>query len=97
MKPTHSALGLALTACALILGACGKQTTLERPRPLFGVPARAETARANEPARPGSVEENQDPASSSATTRQARIPGTNPNPFGGPSGPGFPASGPGRE
>ena len=77
---------LALAALTL-LAACGKQTPLERPAPMFG------GARPNEPSQPGSLQESIDPASSSATTRQTRIPGTNPDPFSGPSGPGFPNSG----
>ncbi len=82
---------------ALTLTGCGKQTELQRPGTLYGPAARADaSANANKPSAPGSVKENQDPASSSATTRQSRIPGTNPDPFSGPSGPGFPNSGPGR-
>ncbi len=94
MKPSVVA---ALALSMLALAACGKQGALERPGPLFGVAPRPDTARANQPSVPGSVEENLDPASSSATTRQQRIPGTNPDPFSGPSGPGFPNSGPGRD
>ena len=77
---------LAIAAMTL-LAACGKQTALERPGPMFG------GAQANQPSEPGSLQESIDPASSSATTRQTRIPGTNPDPFSGPSGPGFPNSG----
>ena len=90
----------ALAASALtlaMLNGCGKQADLQRPGPLFGPAARADAgANANKPSAPGSLKENQDPATSSATTRQSRIPGTNPDPFSGPSGPGFPNSGPGR-
>lgn len=85
----------ALTA-SLALAACGKQTALERPGPLFGATPRADAANANRPSQPGSVRENLDPASSGGTSKQSPIPGTNPNPFGGPSGPGFPGSGPER-
>jgi hypothetical protein len=95
MKPFK--IAVAVGAAALLLAACGKQTPLERPGPMFGAPARADAASANRPSEPGSVQENLDPATSSATTRQSRIPGTNPDPFSGPSGPGFPNSGPGRE
>jgi len=38
--------------------------------------------------------EVKDPARSSATIRQQPIRGSNPDPFGGPSGPGMPNSGP---
>lgn len=93
MKP----IIIAAVLGALTLTGCGKQTELQRPGPLYGPDARADaSANANKPSAPGSVKENQDPASSSATTRQSRIPGTNPDPFSGPSGPGFPNSGPGR-
>lgn len=93
MKP----IIIAAVLGALTLTDCGKQTELQRPGPLYGPAARADaSANANKPSAPGSVKENQDPASSSATTRQSRIPGTNPDPFSGPSGPGFPNSGPGR-
>lgn len=93
MKP----IIIAAVLGALTLTGCGKQTELQRPGPLYGPAARADaSADANKPSAPGSVKENQDPASSSATTRQSRIPGTNPDPFSGPSGPGFPNSGPGR-
>jgi len=93
MKP----IIIAAVLSALTLTGCGKQTELQRPGPLYGPAARADaSANANKPSAPGSVKENQDPASSSATTRQSRIPGTNPDPFSGPSGPGFPNSGPGR-
>ena len=95
MKPITIA---AFTFVALALTACGKQTVLERPGPLFGrASPRADTGIPNAPSKPGSVKENMDPATSSATTRQARMPGTNPDPFSGPSGPGFPNSGPGRQ
>ncbi|MEI6281966.1 MAG: hypothetical protein WCP82_04515 [Alphaproteobacteria bacterium] len=93
MKP----IIIAAVLGALTLTGCGKQIELQRPGPLYGPVARADaSANANKPSAPGSVKENQDPASSSATTRQSRIPGTNPDPFSGPSGPGFPNSGPGR-
>jgi hypothetical protein len=94
MKPLTLAVAL---GAALLLAACGKQTPLQRPGPMFGLPERANPANANRPSEPGSVQENLDPASSRATTRESRIPGTNPDPFSGPSGPGFPNSGPGRE
>jgi len=49
---------------------------------------------ANKAARPNSTGEVKDPARSSATIRQQPIRGSNPDPFGGPSGPGMPNSGP---
>ena len=93
MKPLLIVL---LGASALGLGACGKQGALERPGPMFGgAAARAAAgAQANQPSQPGSVRENIDPATTSATSRESPIRGTNPDPFGGPSGPGFPGSGP---
>ena len=55
-----------------ILGACGKQGTLDQPGPIWGtVPQSAA----------GSKEENMDPASNNRSSREAPIPGTN-NPFG---------------
>lgn len=56
------------------LAACGKQGTLEQPRPIFGtVPQSAA----------GSKEENMDPASNGRSQREAPLPGTS-NPFGTP-------------
>jgi hypothetical protein len=43
---------------------------------------------------PESVRENIDPASSGTNSRVSPIQGTNPDPFGGPSGPGFPNAAP---
>ena len=82
-----------------MLASCGKLGDLEQPRPLFGDAAKAKydaekraaavsNAETNRPSTPGTNRENIDPASSNGTTRQAPIQGTNPNPFGGPSGPG---------
>jgi hypothetical protein len=96
---------LALAIPAAGLSACGKLGDLEQPAPLFGDAAkakyeadrRAAAAKAadnNRPANPGTNRENIDPASSNATSREAPIRGTSPDPFGGPSGPGFPAAGP---
>jgi hypothetical protein len=84
------------------LAGCGKMGELEKPAPLWGAKEkakyeaekRAASASANKPSKPGSVQENADPATSSANTRQQPQKGTNPDPFGGPSGPGFPNSGP---
>ena len=101
----HSVVALAAVFLAgTALGGCGKQGALERPAPLWGAKQKAEydaahrksSAEANKTSRPGSVQENADPATSNATTRQAPQPGSNPDPFGGPSGPGFPNSGPQR-
>ena len=95
-----------LGASALILAACGKQGQLERPAPMFAsaqeraaYEARraAASAQANQPSRPGSVRENIDPATATGTSKQSPIRGTNPDPFNGPSGPGFPAAGPSRD
>ena len=102
MKP---ALIVLMGASALILSACGKQGALERPAPMFNNAERAAyearraaaSAEANQPSQPNSVRENIDPATTAATSRQSPIRGTSPDPFGGPSGPGFPGSGPGRE
>jgi hypothetical protein len=43
------------------------------------------------------VRENIDPATATGTSKQSPIRGTNPDPFNGPSGPGFPAAGPSRD
>jgi predicted small lipoprotein YifL len=95
----------ALAAVFVLSGAlagCGKMGELERPAPLWGAKEkakydaekRAAAATAHKPSKPGSVQENADPATSTATTRQSPQKGSNPDPFGGPSGPGFPNSGP---
>lgn len=93
-------------ASVLVLAACGKQGALERPAPMFNDAQRAAydaqrraaaSAVANQPSRPGSVQENIDPATTDATSRQSPIRGTSPDPFSGPSGPGFPNSGPSRD
>jgi predicted small lipoprotein YifL len=102
MKPHVIVL---LGVSALALAACGKQGVLERPAPMFNNAQRAAyeaeraaaSAQANQPSRPNSVRENIDPATTNATSKQSPIKGTSPDPFGGPSGPGFPNSGPGRE
>lgn len=94
---TPSKILLICGLAALALSACGKQAPLERPpAPLFGK-ARADAGNPNRPSEPGSVRENKDPATSSGTNRQSPIPGSAPSPFGGPSAPGFPGSGPGRD
>ena len=100
-------LVIALALALPLVGAagCGKLGDLEQPAPLFGEAAkakyeaerRAAAARANDNNRPsvtGTNRENIDPASNNDTSMRAPIQGTNPNPFGGPSGPGFPGSGP---
>ena len=103
-RPLIVALALAVPAAGL--SACGKLGDLEQPAPMFGDAAKAKyeaDRRAaaitaddnNRPSTPGTNRENIDPASSNASSRNAPIQGTNPNPFGGPSGPGFPAAGPG--
>lgn len=97
-------MGAALLATPLLSG-CGKLGDLERPAPMFGDAAKARYEAekraaavsgndANRPAVAGTNRDNIDPAATDATSRQAPIPGTNPDPFGGPSGPGFPGSGP---
>ncbi|MBO9708466.1 MAG: hypothetical protein J7521_09660 [Caulobacter sp.] len=91
-----------LAAVALSAAACGKQAPLERPAPLwnaqkkaaFEAERRAASAQANKPARPNGTQENMDPASSNRTTRAAPLGGTQSDPFGGPSGAGFPSSQP---
>lgn len=88
--------GALMAGAALSLGACGKQADLQRPAPLFGK-ARADAGNANRPSLPGSLQENRDPATSNATNRESHLPGAAPDPFGGPSAPGFPGSGPGRD
>jgi hypothetical protein len=104
-RPLIVALALAIPAVGL--SACGKLGDLEQPAPMFGDAAKAKyeadrragaakAADNNRPSNPGTNRENIDPASSNATSRDAPIRGTNPNPFGGPSGPGFPAAGPGN-
>ena len=100
-KLSMTALAAVLLAAGALSG-CGKQGALERPAPLWGAEAkakyeaehRAASAAANKTTKPNTVQENTDPATSSATTRQTPQKGTNPDPFGGPSGPGFPNSGP---
>ncbi len=102
-KFTVVALAAVLATGGLLAG-CGKQGDLDQPAPLWGAKAKADyearhraaSAEANKTSRPGSVQENADPATSSATTRQSPQAGSNPDPFGGPSGPGFPNSGPQR-
>ena len=103
MKPALIAL---MGLSALSLAACGKQGQLERPAPMFmsaqeraAYEARraAASAEANQPSRPTSVRENIDPATTNATSKQSPMRGTSPDPFNGPSGPGFPAAGPSRD
>ena len=97
----HLLLTLGL-AGAVLLSGCGKLGDLERPAPLFGAKAKAQyesdkreaAAKAHQQSRSGSVGEVADPATSTATQRQAPISGTLPDPTGGPSGPGFPNAGP---
>lgn len=93
---------LTLAAVALTATACGKQAELERPAPLwnaqkkaaYDAQRRASSATANQPARANGTQENMDPASSNRTTRAAPLGGTQPDPFGGPSGAGFPSAQP---
>lgn len=91
-----------LAALALTAAACGKQGALERPAPLWNAQKKAAyeaerrngSATANQPARANGTQENMDPASSNRTPRAAPLPGTAPDPFGGPSGAGFPSATP---
>jgi hypothetical protein len=93
---------LTVAVLALTAAACGKQAELERPAPLwnaqkkaaFEAERRAGSAQANQPARPNGAQENMDPASSNRTTRAAPLGGTPSDPFGGPSGAGFPSAQP---
>lgn len=93
---------LTLAALALSsagLSACGKQAELERPAPLWNAQKKAAyeaerrkgSATANQPARANGTQETMDPASSNRTTRAAPLGGTH-DPFGGPSGAGFPSA-----
>jgi predicted small lipoprotein YifL len=90
----------ALALSAAGLSACGKQAALERPAPLWNAQKKAayeaqrrqSSAQANQPARANGTQENMDPASSNRTTRAAPLGGTQTDPFGGPSGAGFPAA-----
>jgi predicted small lipoprotein YifL len=90
---------LTLAALALSVAACGKQGALERPAPLWNAQKKAayeaqrreSSATANQPARANGTQENMDPASSNRTTRAAPLGGTS-DPFGGPSGAGFPSA-----
>jgi len=90
---------LAVAALALTGAACGKQADLERPAPLWNAQKKAAyeaekrkaSATANQPARANGTQENIDPASSNRTTRAAPLAGTH-DPFGGPSGAGFPSA-----
>jgi hypothetical protein len=90
----------ALAVSSMGLTACGKQAELERPAPLwnaqkkaaFEAERRAGSAQANQPARPGGIQENMDPASSNRTNRAAPLGGTQTDPFGGPSAAGFPGA-----
>jgi len=93
---------LTLAALALTAAACGKQSELERPAPLWNAQKKAAyeaqrregSATANQPARANGTQENMDPASSNRTTRAAPLGGTQSDPFGGPSGAGFPSAQP---
>ena len=93
---------LAIAALALTAAACGKQGALERPAPLwnaekkaaFEAERRKASATVNQPARANGTQEAIDPASSNRTTRAAPLPGTQSDPFGGPSGAGFPSAQP---
>jgi uncharacterized protein len=98
---------MGLTALALstssLLSGCGKMGELQPPAPRNQVaearaaaashPSTASNA-ANKPSRAGSVAENVDPATSEASIRQVRLPGSSADPFGGPVASGFPSSGP---
>ena len=89
-----------LAALALTAAACGKQGALERPAPLWNAQKkaayeaerRAASSQVNKPARANGTQENIDPASSNRTTRSAPLGGAQSDPFGGPSGAGFPSS-----
>jgi len=102
IRPIASLTLTALAVSSLGLAACGKQAALERPAPLwnaqkkaaFEAERRAGSATANQPARAGGTQENMDPASSNRTTRAAPLGGTQTDPFGGPSGAGFPGATP---
>ena len=91
---------LTIAALALTAAACGKQAELERPAPLWNAQKkaayeaerRAASSQVNKPARANGTQENIDPASSNRTTRAAPLGGTQSDPFGGPSGAGFPSS-----
>ncbi len=93
---------LTVAALALTAAACGKQAELERPAPLWNAQKKAAfeaerrkgSAEANQPARANGTQETMDPASSNRTTRAAPLPGTQSDPFGGPSGAGFPSAQP---
>ena len=50
------------------------------------------SSQVNKPARPNGTQENIDPASSNRTPRSAPLGGTPSDPFGGPSGAGFPSA-----
>ncbi|SFJ84847.1 hypothetical protein [Caulobacter sp. UNC279MFTsu5.1] len=90
---------LTIAALALTAAACGKQAELERPAPLWNAQKKAAyeaerrrgSATANQPARANGTQENIDPASSNRTTRAAPLSGAH-DPFGGPSGAGFPSA-----
>ena len=90
---------LVAAALALSTAACGKQAELERPAPLWNAQKKAAyeaerrrgSATANQPARANGTQENIDPASSNRTTRAAPLSGAH-DPFGGPSGAGFPSA-----
>ena len=90
----------ALAVSSAGLSACGKQAELERPAPLWNAQKkaayeaerRAGSAQANRPARANGTQENMDPASSNRTPRAAPLGGTQTDPFGGPSGAGFPGA-----
>jgi predicted small lipoprotein YifL len=93
---------LTIAALALSVAACGKQAPLERPAPLWNAQKKAvyesqrreASAQVNKPARANGAQENIDPASSNRTTRSAPLGGTQSDPFGGPSGAGFPSAQP---
>jgi predicted small lipoprotein YifL len=93
---------LAVAALGLSVAACGKQGALERPAPLWNAEKKAAyeaerrkaSATVNQPARANGAQENIDPASSNRTTRAAPLGGTQSDPFGGPSGAGFPSATP---
>lgn len=100
LRPIALLTLVALSLTAPVLTACGKQSGLERPAPMWDAQKkaaweaqrRAASATANQPARVGGTREIMDPASSNRTVRAAPLAGTAPNPFGGPSAAGFPGA-----
>ncbi len=101
MKSRLAIIALCVGAAGVLSG-CGRLGDLERPGPMGEANRKAAedlarregSAEANRPARPNTTAEVRDPARSTATIRQQPIRGSNPDPFGGPSSPGMPNSGP---